>query len=223
MAKDMIADAAENIGADAAEEQEKKTAEDNPYLVVFTKPYVFEREEYDSIDLSGLEKLTIRDAINAQKELFLQREVAASILCETTTAFAVQLAVKASGKPIEFFKTMPRTEGRMVRQAVQRYVKANSSRGDGTLELEKTYYFEGAEYTEVDLSGIADINTMQEIAAENAMAREGFVITENSFNYLYACVIAGMASGLPTGFFTGLPLRELMNLKETVNNAGFFE
>lgn len=35
-----------------------------------TKPYVFEGKEYEEIDLSGLEKLTIRDAIDTQLELF---------------------------------------------------------------------------------------------------------------------------------------------------------
>lgn len=33
------------------------------------KPYVFDNEEYKSIDLSGLENLTMQDAIDAQKEI----------------------------------------------------------------------------------------------------------------------------------------------------------
>ena len=39
-------------------------------VVKLTKPYVFEGKEYEEIDLSGLEKLTIRDAIDTQLELF---------------------------------------------------------------------------------------------------------------------------------------------------------
>ena len=57
-------------------------------------------KEYEEIDLSGLEKLTIRDAIDTQLELF-GVEVAASVLCETTTAFARTMAAKATGLPIE--------------------------------------------------------------------------------------------------------------------------
>lgn len=76
-------------------------------VVKLTKPYVFEGKEYEEIDLSGLEKLTIRDAIDTQLELF-GVEVAASVLCETTTAFARTMAAKATGLPIEFFKLMPR-------------------------------------------------------------------------------------------------------------------
>ena len=55
------------------------------------------------IDLAGLDKLTVQDAINAQRQLFNEREPAAMLLCETTTAFVRILAAKATGLPIEFF------------------------------------------------------------------------------------------------------------------------
>ena len=64
---------------------------------------------------------------------------------------------------------------------------------------------------------------MTESAAENMIAREGFLVTETSFNYLYACCLAGMATGKPKEFFTSLPLKELLKLKNAVNDAGFFE
>ena len=65
-------------------------------------------------------------------------------------------------------------------------------------------------YTEVDLNGIADLNSMNESEAENRLARAGFMVTETSFNYLFACILASMATGLPEEFFTGLPLREVL-------------
>ena len=55
------------------------------------------------------------------------------------------------------------------------------------------------------------------------MAREGFVVTETSFNYLYACIVASMATGLPEEFFTGLPVCEAVKLKNAVNDGDFFE
>ena len=70
---------------------------------------------------------------------------------------------------------------------------------------------------------MADLNSLNESEAENRMAREGFMIVETSFNYLYACCIASMGSGLPEDFFTGLPLRELLKLKNEVNSPDFFE
>lgn len=57
-------------------------------VVKLEKPYVFENTEHQEIDLTGLEKLTIQDAIDAQRQLFGEQEVAAAVLCETTTAFA---------------------------------------------------------------------------------------------------------------------------------------
>lgn len=54
------------------------------------------------------------------------------------------------------------------------------------------------------------------------MSQAGFFIMENSFNYLYACIIAGMAAKLPEAFFLGLPVRELLKLKNAVNDADFF-
>ena len=69
---------------------------------------------------------------------------------------------------------------------------------------------------------MADLNTLNESEAENRMAREGFVETETSTNYLYSCVIASMATGIPEEFFTTLPLYELLKLKNAVNDADFF-
>ena len=39
----------------------------------------------------------------------------------------------------------------------------------------------------------------------------------------YACIIASMAVNKPKELFTGLPLCDLLNLKEAVNNSNFFE
>lgn len=85
------------------------------------------------------------------------------------------------------------------------------------------YYFEGKQYTEIDLNGVADLNSLNESAAENRLTRAGFMVTDTSYNYLYACILAGMATGLPEEFFTGLPLYEVLKIKNAVNDAGFFE
>ena len=100
---------------------------------------------------------------------------------------------------------------------------AEQTESGNVVKLTTPYKFEGKEYSEIDLGGIADLNSMNESEAENRMTRAGFVITENSFNYLYACILASMAANLPEDFFTGLPLCELVKLKNAVNDAGFFE
>ncbi len=204
------------------EEQHQQTAE-SPYVVKLKKPFTFEKKQYTEIDLSGLENLTIQDAVDAQKSLFEQQEVASALVCETTTAFAMEIACKASGLPIEFFKTMPIGAGRAVKHTVKAFINVKNKGKGNVLRLEKPYSFKGEQFEEFDLSAIGEMSVMNESAAENAMAREGFVITENSFNYLYACIIAGMAVKKPKELFTGLPLNELLKLKETVNSADFFE
>ncbi|MCM1295496.1 MAG: phage tail assembly protein [Muribaculaceae bacterium] len=192
-------------------------------IIELGKSYTFEGKEYKSVDMNGLDKLTIQDAIDAQRQLFNEQEVATAMLCETTTAFARALAAKATGLPIEFFKLLPRGASRRVTAAVREYMSVESRTENHVVTFEKPYTFKGETVTEVDLNGIADLNSMNESEAENRLARAGFVITETSFNYLFACVLASMATGKPEEFYTGLPLYELLKLKNAVNDAGFFE
>lgn len=210
-----------NTEVQAQQEPEVEQAE-RAHIVTLSKPYKFEGKEYAEIDLSGLERLTIQDAIDTQTDLFGQQEVASSLLCETTSAFAMAIAVKATGLPIEFFKLMPIGAGRRVKRAVQEHMRKSGNEGT-VMRLKTPHCFKGEVYQEFDFAPIADMNMMQESAAENIMAREGVIITENSFNYLYACAIASMALDVPKELFTGLPLSELLNLKEAVNNSDFFE
>lgn len=191
-------------------------------VVKLNRPYVFEGKEYHEIDLSGLDKLTIQDAIDTQRQLFGEQEVAAAVLCETTTAFARTIAAKATEQPIEFFKLMPRGVSRRVAAAVRGYLNVDSTTENHVMRLVKPCTYKGKTYQDIDLNGIADLNSLNESEAENRMAREGFVVTENATNYLYACVIASMATGIPEEFFTSLPLYELLKLKNAVNDADFF-
>lgn len=205
-------------------EAAQKTAEREGVIVLNTT-YLFEGVEYKEIDMNGLKKLTVKDAIGAQRELFNEQEVAASVLCETTTAFARKMAVLATGLPIEFFKLAPRRVSRLVTASVKSFVGVNGGAGDGShvMKLNRPYEFKGKTYTEVDLSGVADLNSMHESEAENRIVRAGFMVTEDSLNTLFACVLASMATGLPEEFFTGLPLDEAMKIRSAVNDAGFFE
>lgn len=191
--------------------------------VKLAKPYSFEGTEYNEVDLSGLEKLTVRDAVKIQLELFAQQEMAATILCETTTAFARAVATRASGLPAEFFKLMPRGVWRSVKQAVSGYFNGALSEEGNYLTFDAPYSYNGKSYEGVELSGVGSLTTMDESRAENRLTREGFLITETSGNYLFACALASYATGLDEAFFTGLPIRETLKLKNAVNNAGFFE
>lgn len=211
-----MADETKTTKTESAQENEEKI------IVKLERPYVFEETEYQKIDLTGLRRLTIQDAIDAQRQLFGEQEVAAAVLCETTTAFARTMATKATGLPVEFFKLMPRGVMKRVSAAVRGFLNVDGKTEHHVMQLEKPQDYKGKVYQEIDLNGIADLNSLNESEAENRMAREGFVVTENSTNYLYACVIASMATGIPEDFFTGLPMCELLKLKNAVNDGDFF-
>lgn len=110
---------------------------ENQYLLKLNHPYVFEGKEYAEIDLAGLDKLTVQDAINAQRQLFNEREPAAMLLCETTTAFVRILAAKATGLPIEFFKLAPRSVSRRIYGMVMGYMNVDSNTENHIMRLEK--------------------------------------------------------------------------------------
>ena len=210
-----------NINIEGAENiTEQQTRQ--KIVVALGKPYVFEGKEYPEIDLTDMDKLTIQDAIDAQRQLFGEQEVAAAMLCETTTGFARIIAAKATEQPIEFFKLMPRGAMKRIVAAVRGYLNVDSTTENHVMNLVKPCFYKGKQYQAIDLNGIADLNSLQESEAENRLAREGFVVTENATNYLYACVIASMATGIPEEFFTGLPLYELLKLKNAVNDQDFF-
>lgn len=216
--------AEEKVLESKTEVRSEDEQEQGQHVITFKRPYLFERKEYTSVDLGGLDSMTVQDAIDIQRQLFNEQEVAATLLTETTTAFEQALAVKASGKPVEFFKLMKKPFYAPVFRHVREHIMNKEKETENhIMQFEKPYFFDGKEYKEIDLNGVADMNAMQESAAENRMAREGFIVTETSFNYLYACVVASMATGLPEAFFTGLPVCETAKLKNAVNDGDFFE
>ena len=204
-------------------------------IVKFDKPYKFEGTEYDSLDLSGMEKMTVQDLIDVQKSI--GNEMVAMSVMEMSTAFAQEMAVKATGKPVEFFKLMPRGKIKKVQAAIIKSMD-NSEKADEikkqleshALKFAAPYTYEGSEKAElkgqtfdgVDLSGVGELNTMSESTAENRMVAGGFALVNTHRNYLYCCIIASMGTGYPVDFFAGLPLSEAVKLRDAVN-ADFFE
>lgn len=204
-------------------------------IVKFDKPYKFEGKEYDSLDLSGMAKMTVQDLIDVQKNI--GNEMVAMSVMEMSTAFAQEMAVKATGKPVEFFKLMPRGKIKKVQAAIIKSMD-NSEKADEikkqleshALKFAAPYTYEGSEKAElkgqtfdgVDLSGVGELNTMSESTAENRMVAGGFALVNTHRNYLYCCIIASMGTGYPVDFFAGLPLSEAVKLRDAVN-ADFFE
>ena len=213
--------------------EEKKTADitelkaaaerDEEYVIGLKKPYVFEGKEYTEIDLSGIKKMTIKDAIDAQKSLFNGSEIAAIVLTEASASFARAIAAKATGLPIEFFELARLDISRAVKSTVMGHMTLGSGTEKHVMKLEEPYTYKGKGYTEIDMSRVGELTSLDESRAENRMAEEGVAAANAQQNFIYACVIASMATGLPEEFFTGMPLREVMKLKAAVNDSSFFE
>ena len=84
---------------------------ENEYTVVFNKPYTFEGETYDKIDLSGLDNLTAADMIAANK--ILDRTGSFTFLPEMSF-----IAAKATKLPVEFFNGLHPKEAVKVKNRV---------------------------------------------------------------------------------------------------------
>ena len=77
-------------------------------VIELKKPYLFEGEEYANIDLSGMENLTMQDAIEAQKNVVGTGEDSVILYApEASQAFIDEIAAMAAKQPVEFFNGMP--------------------------------------------------------------------------------------------------------------------
>lgn len=79
----------------------------NDYIIELKKPYKFEGQEHNSIDLSGLETLTAQDLENADKVCDTINGPSSPAAKEITLSFSLALAAQVAKKPIEFMKGLP--------------------------------------------------------------------------------------------------------------------
>lgn len=94
--------------------------DDENYLIVkFNKPYDFEGQRYDGIDLSGLEDIKGRE-LTALEKAFCKAGIVTT-MPETTATYAKLAATKATGLPAEFFEDLPGKEVRKIKTAVTRF------------------------------------------------------------------------------------------------------
>lgn len=75
---------------------------ENESILKLSKPYTFEGNTFNEIDLSGLENLTAADMIKAQK--VLDRSGTFSVIPEMSLEYACIIAANATSQPIEFYK-----------------------------------------------------------------------------------------------------------------------
>lgn len=89
----------------AAENGEDADDSDIDMYVKFSKPYQFEDETYEGLDMSCLENLNSHDLGDIEKKFYKQG--VASFNPENTATYAKIVAQKATELPIEFFEQLP--------------------------------------------------------------------------------------------------------------------
>lgn len=95
------------------------------------------------------------------------------------------------------------------------------SEGDLILHFAKPYTFEEETFSEVDLSRLENITAADMIAAQKQMSKGGTVNILPEMSLQFACIIAARISDKPIEFFTGLPAKEAMKLKNMVSGFIF--
>lgn len=94
-------------------------SKENPNLVVFSKEYDFEGTKIKEIDMSGMENITARDMIYAGRALSNSGNT--STTPEMQLEYALTIASRATGTPVEFFYTLVPRDAFKVRGVVNRF------------------------------------------------------------------------------------------------------
>ncbi len=102
------------------ETKENITQGKNPFIVIFTKPFVFEGKSYDSVDLSGLETMQAADMIVVNK--IMDRGGNANTMPETSLEYACLISARVSNLPIEFFKSLPPRDAMKIKACVTNFL-----------------------------------------------------------------------------------------------------
>lgn len=109
-----------DLELETAAAPEQADAKEN-MLIVFKKPYVFEKEEYKEIDLSCLEDLQASDMI-AVNRIMSRTSSNIDVMPEVSLEYACNLAARATKKPVEFFMQLPPREAMRVKNRVMGFL-----------------------------------------------------------------------------------------------------
>jgi len=90
------------------------------YNITFQKTYKFEGQNYDGIDLSGIENISTKQLVEVDKLFYATGNMAPT--SEMSLAYACIVASKVSNKPLEFFTGLSGKEGIKVKTAVVNFL-----------------------------------------------------------------------------------------------------
>lgn len=95
--------------------------DEDSLLIKLKKPYKFEGNEYNEIDLSCLEELAASDMIAVNK-LMNRSNPGIDVMPEVSLEYALNLAAKATKQPVEFFLNLPPKEAIKVKNRVMGFL-----------------------------------------------------------------------------------------------------
>lgn len=90
------------------------------YKITFSKPYSFEGQTYNGVDLSGINNISTKDLVDVDKLFYSTGNIAPT--SEMSLAYACIVAAKVSQKPLEFFNNLPGKDGIKVKTAVVNFL-----------------------------------------------------------------------------------------------------
>lgn len=92
---------------------------------------------------------------------------------------------------------------------------------DYIVKFSKTYEFEGARISEVDLSGLENLTAEDMFKAQQSLMMQNYVSVQLESDPKYCILIAAYATQLPSEFFNKLSIKDAAKVKNKVS-AYFF-
>lgn len=117
---------AENITSlKEAKEQRTDAAGEESLVVSLTKTYEFEGEKISEIDFSGIEDVTAKTMIKANKVLTASGDV--QILPESSLHYALIIAAECTKYPIEFYERLRPRDAMKIKNMVSGFFVGTES------------------------------------------------------------------------------------------------
>lgn len=87
------------------------------------------------------------------------------------------------------------------------------------IKLSREYNFEGKKYSELDLSGLENLTTMDLTEAQRAMQRNNEIAAVPEMNLTYCLVLAATATNMPIEFYKQLKAKDAIAVRNKVSTT----
>lgn len=93
------------MNAGTVGKEESVVKEENDLIITLKNPIMFEGQQYDKIDLTGLNDIKAKDMIDINRRMAKAGNTDSTQ--ELTLEYAINMANIATGLPLEFFEMLP--------------------------------------------------------------------------------------------------------------------